>query len=132
VEICKSVAGYRPRRFYALNSGISTQKPLAAAATTLEADGILLRYTDLKAALAPIEQQIAGQEGGGHADEIETSLMLYIAPGTVDMSRAVKDYDPRGVGGLTRRPGGPATYSPTGAWGDPTLATRAKGEKAAE
>jgi creatinine amidohydrolase len=48
------------------------------------------------------------------------------------MSRAVKDYDPRGVGGLTRRPGGQATYSPTGAWGDPTLATRAKGEKAAE
>jgi creatinine amidohydrolase len=58
--------------------------------------------------------------------------MLYIAPGTVDMSKAVKDYDPRGVGGLTRRPGGPATYSPTGAWGDPTLATRDKGEKAAE
>jgi creatinine amidohydrolase len=30
---------------------------------------------------------------------------------------------------LTRTPGGPGTYSPTGSWGDPTLATRAKGER---
>jgi creatinine amidohydrolase len=54
-----------------------------------------------------------------------------IAPETVDMSKAVKDYDPRGVG-MTRKPGGPGTYSPTGSWGDPTLATRAKGQVVVE
>ncbi|MFZ2055255.1 MAG: creatininase family protein, partial [Candidatus Aminicenantales bacterium] len=68
------------------------------------------------------------QEGGTHADESETSMMLYIAPETVDMSKAVKDYDRRpGRKGLTRNPQGLGTYSPTGIWGDATLATRKKG-----
>src|SRR5262249_28035934 len=78
IDICKSLAAYGPRRFYALNTGVSTVRPLAAAAEALAADGILLRYTDLKIALAPIEKRIAKQEGGGHADEIETSMMLFI------------------------------------------------------
>jgi creatinine amidohydrolase len=131
VDICKSLAGHGPRRFYALNTGVSTVKPLAAAAELLAKEGIVLAYTDLKKVLGPIEAKIAQQEGGGHADEIETSMMLVIAPETVDMSKAVKDYDPRGVG-MTRKPGGPGTYSPTGSWGDPTLATRAKGLVAVE
>ncbi|HEY6178931.1 MAG TPA: creatininase family protein, partial [Kofleriaceae bacterium] len=82
----------------------------------------------LSKALAPTEKQVAQQEGGTHADELETSMMLYIAPDTVDMSRAVKDYH-AGSGPLTRNPDGPGVYSPTGCWGDPTLATRAKGER---
>jgi creatinine amidohydrolase len=69
------------------------------------------------------------QEGGTHADEGETSMMLYIAPETVDMSKAVKDYDSRpNRRGLTRDPEGKAHYSPTGIWGDPTLASREKGK----
>jgi creatinine amidohydrolase len=127
VDICTSLAAYGPRRFYALNTGVSTVGPLAAAAEVLGKEGILLTYTDLGKVLGPVEARIAKQEGGGHADEIETSMMLVIAPGTVDMSKAVKDYDPRGDG-LTRTPGGEGTYSPTGTWGDPTLATREKGE----
>ena len=55
-------------------------------------------------------------------------MMLYIAPDLVDMSKAVKDYDPRpGRKGLTRDPKGAGTYSPSGVWGDPTLATKEKG-----
>jgi creatinine amidohydrolase len=54
--------------------------------------------------------------------------MLYIAPDTVNMKRAVKDFNPRRAGGLTRNPNATrGIYSPTGAWGDPTLATREKG-----
>lgn len=128
VQVVRSLARHGPRRFYALNTGISTLRALAPAAERLAADGIVLRYTDLSRALAPVEQQIAQQEGGTHADELETSMMLYIAPGSVDMSRAVKDYHP-GTGPLTRTPDGPGTYSPTGSWGDPTLATRVKGER---
>lgn len=68
------------------------------------------------------------QDGGTHADENETSMMLYIAPEIVDMSKAVKDLDLRpGRRGLTRDPRGPGTFSPTGIYGDPTLATREKG-----
>jgi creatinine amidohydrolase len=78
-----------------------------------------------------VRRRLARQEGGTHADEIETSMMLYIAPSSVQMGRAVKDYHP-GTGGLTRTPGGNGTYSPTGIFGDPTLANREKGEEIVE
>lgn len=128
VDVVKSFARHGPRRFYALNTGISTLRALAPAAEALAAEGILLHYTDLGKALAPVEKQVAQQEGGTHADEIETSIMLYIAPDSVDMARAVKDYH-TGRGPLTRNPDGPGVYSPTGSWGDPTLATRDKGAR---
>jgi len=128
VDVVRSFARHGPRRFYALNTGISTLRAIAPAAEALAAEGIVLHYTDLGKALAPIEKQLAQQEGGTHADELETSMMLYIAPDRVDMTRAVKDYRP-GRGPLTRKPDGPGVYSPTGSWGDPTLATRDKGAR---
>ncbi len=132
IDVVKSLAAYGPRRFYVLNTGISTVRALAPAAEQLAAEGILLRYTELDKATGEVEKQVAQQEGGTHADEIETSMMLVIAPETVDMAKAVKDYHPKGTGGLSRKEGGPRTYSPTGTWGDPTLATREKGEKIVE
>jgi creatinine amidohydrolase len=75
-----------------------------------------------------VEKAIGRQEGGTHADEIETSIMLYIAPSTVDMKKAVKDYHPSDARGLTRNPSGNGVYSPT-VFGDATLATKAKGER---
>ena len=59
-------------------------------------------------------------------------MMLYIAPETVRMKKAAKDLNPNQPGGLTRDPQGKGTYSPTGAWGDPTLATREKGQAVTE
>jgi len=132
VDICRSLARFGPRRFYALNTGVSTLRALQPAANVLAADGILLRSTDILKAGEQAEKSVRQQEGGTHADEIETSMMLYIDSGLVDMKKAVKDYHPEGTGGLTRTPGAPGTYSPTGIWGDPTLATRAKGRKVVE
>ena len=66
--------------------------------------------------------------GGTHADEIETSMMLFIAPKSVDMKKAVADLHDNKRGPLTRDPNKEGTYSPTGIWGDPTKATRAKGK----
>lgn len=131
-DICRTLARFGPRRFYILNTGISTLRALRPAAELLAADGILLRYTDLRM-LEPVEKMIRKQEGGTHADEIETSIMLYIDPANVDMKKAVKDYhgnSPRG--GLTRDPKKEGVYSPTGVWGDPTLATRRKGKTVTE
>ena len=125
-DIIRSLARYGPRRFYILNTGISTLKPLAQAAADLAKDGILLRYTDLTKE-DPVEKKLR-QSGGTHADEIETSMMLYIAPQSVQMEKAARDLNPNQPGGLTRDPKGKGTYSPTGAWGDPTLATREKGQ----
>ena len=127
VDICRVLAAYGPKRFYALNTGVSTLRALKPAAEALAADGIEFRYTNILEVGAAMEKKISRQEGGTHADEIETSMMLFIAPETVDMSKAVKDFHP-GAGGLTRDPRKKGAYSATGIYGDPTLATRAKGE----
>ena len=128
VDICHSIASYGPRRFYILNTGISTIRPLSEAAKTLASEGVTLRYFDWDE-IDAVVKKVQQQAGGTHADEIETSMMLYIAPNTVRMSRAVKELSPDRRGPLTRNPkAAEGTYSPTGAWGDPTLATKEKGQ----
>jgi creatinine amidohydrolase len=128
VDVCRSLARHGPRRFYVLNTGVSTVRALRPAVDVLAAEGLLLRFTDLLAITGPVEKEIAKQEGGTHADEIETSMILYMDPSAVDMKKAVKDYHP-GKGRLTRTPTPELTYSPTGVFGDATLATREKGER---
>lgn len=127
VQVVRSLANYGPRKFYVVNTGVSTARPLAAAASVLAAEGITMRFTDIIKVAGPVEAQVRQQLRGTHADEIETSMMLYIAPDRVDMSKAVKDDSERGTGGLTRKAGSPGTYSVSGVWGDATLATREKG-----
>jgi creatinine amidohydrolase len=128
-EVALSLARFGPRRFYVLNAGISTTRALEPAARALAAQGIVLRYTDLGARLDRASARVRQQEGGTHADEIETSMMLFIDPPSVDMRKAIKDYRPSpGPLRLTRTPGAAgATYSASGIWGDPTLATKDKG-----
>src|SRR5262249_25442405 len=70
MEVCRSIARYGPRRFYVLNTGVSTTRPLKEAVAGLGAEGILLRYTDLLQTLAPTEQAVRQQKAGTHADEL--------------------------------------------------------------
>ncbi len=129
IDICRSINGYGIRKFYILNFGISTRLPLGEAAAELEKSGIVLSYTGQSEEKERLPAGLLKQEGGTHADEEETSMMLYVAPGKVDMTKAVKDFDRRpGRKGLTRDPNGLGSYSPTGIYGDPTLATREKGK----
>jgi len=130
IDICMSLAAFGPRRFYVLNTGVSTVLALRPAADALAARGLLLRYTDIRAVGRGNVAGAAEQEGGSHADEVETSLMLFIEPEAVDMVKAVRDYHP-GEGPLTRRRGAPGAYSPTGVHGDATLATWGKGRAVA-
>jgi creatinine amidohydrolase len=132
VDICRSLARHGPKRFYALNTGVSTLRALAPAAEILAKDGILFRYTNILEVGAEAEKKVKQQKTGTHADEIETSLMLYMNPETVDMKKAVKDDNPSTGGPLTRDPKQPGRYSPSGVFGDATLATRAKGKVVAE
>jgi len=126
-EICESLASFGARRFYCLNTGFSTLEPLALAQRRLTGKGCLFAYTELQMFLDPVATQIAEQAGGTHADEIETSMMLYIAPQRVDMKNAVCDYSPGR--GLSRTPVPGKAYSPSGVYGDATLATVEKGEQ---
>jgi creatinine amidohydrolase len=128
-DICHSLSGYGIKKFYALNTGVSTLRPLKKAAEDLKTEGIHLRYLNILEVDKNLPPGLLKQEGGTHADEGETSMMLYIAPETVNMKRAVKEYDPRpNRPGLTRNPKGKGSFSATGIYGDPTLATREKGK----
>lgn len=128
VDICKSLAHFGPRRFYILNTGVSTVRALQPAKEKLAAFGIQMTYSDLDKLHGDAAKQVSKQEGGTHADEIETSMMLYMAPDSVDMEKAAKDYDASGEGKLTRVRSEKGTYSPTGIFGDATLATYEKGK----
>ncbi|MCP4727397.1 MAG: creatininase family protein, partial [bacterium] len=114
-DICGSIAGYGIKKFYIINTGVTTARVLALVKQELfEESGIVLEYTDIIKAGQDAVHEVETQEGGTHADEIETSMMLYIKPDIVDMKKAVKDYDPRDLRGLTRDRSKPHTYSPTG------------------
>jgi len=132
IDICRGLAKFGPKRFYILNTGLSTVFALKLAAEALASDGIAITFTDLES-IAAVKDKIRKQEGGSHADEIETSMMLYMQPRAVDMQKAVKDYRPSVGSGLTRDPKSTtSTYSASGVWGDATLATREKGKVVTE
>ena len=130
VDIVRSIARHGPRRFYVLNTGVSTLRALAPARDSLAASGIVMVYTDILAVGKDAEDRVRTQQGGTHADEIETSMMLYMHPEVVRMRLAPDDYHP-GAGGLTRDSAAAArdgkTWSRSGTFGNATLATRAKG-----
>lgn len=116
------------RRVFILNTGLSTRLPIDAAIAQLSAPE---RVRHLKiyegprvtAAVASLEEQ----SYGSHADEIETSIMLALAPGLVAMERAEASLPLRGA--LPLSPDDPSSpnYSPSGSYGDPTKASAEKG-----
>ncbi|HZK79819.1 MAG TPA: creatininase family protein [Humisphaera sp.] len=126
-DICRSFARHGAGKFYVLNTGISTLAPLEATKAALGAEGIDMAYSDMRQIAVDARKSVESQPFGTHADEIETSMMLYIAPELVRMEHAVPELAADRPGALTRDPNGPGVYSATGAWGDPTLATREKG-----
>jgi creatinine amidohydrolase len=129
-QIASGVLGHGCRALFVLDTGISTLAPVQRALASLDACNALhLRIHDgpnYRRAAAEITEQ----RHGSHADELETSLMLALAPHLVDMSRAeasppLKQEVP---GRLTPTDTSSANYSRSGSFGDPTLATAAKGE----
>lgn len=127
-EAVRSLARFGPRRFYVLNVADTSSGPLTAAAALLARDGLVLRFTDARSRLQAAAQAVRRQPFGNHADEIDTSMMLFIDASAVDTARAPTELGQESVPfHLTRQQGGRGTYSPSGAWGDATRATREKG-----
>ncbi len=133
-DICVSMSDYGVKKFYVLNTGVSTVQGLRPAVDELRELGIKMRYTDILESGRGAEEGLMEQEGGTHADESETSMMLYINPEMVDMKKAVKDYHPLEGRGLTRDPFNKdaGVYSASGVFGDATLATLEKGRNVVE
>lgn len=129
VDVVRSLSKSGPRRFYVLNTGRATMPPLAEAAKMLANDGILLGYTDPNYRLG--DADIALQQSRilvAHADEVATSMMLFVDPAAVDMKKAVREYA-SGTGALTRIKDAPGVFSESGVLGDATVATREKGQR---
>jgi creatinine amidohydrolase len=128
-EIASQISSHLCRALFVLDTGISTRASVQRALAQLETSNTLhLKIHDgprYRAAAA-----LAKQGHGSHADELETSLMLAIAPELVDMLRAeaspaIAQAIP---GRLTPSDNASPNYSRSGSFGDPTLATLEKGE----
>jgi creatinine amidohydrolase len=130
VESCLSLAVFGVKHFYVINNGISTERPLAMAKKILQKESIEFDFLRLPVVFDQLPEGLFQQQWGSHADEHETSLMLYIAPELVDMSRAVDDGS-EGEGLLSRIKG-QGIWSPSGVYGQATLATSEKGRVLAE
>lgn len=132
-EIADALLGFGARRVLIVDTGLSTLAPVEAAMRAAS-DPSRLRHLKVFAGPRFMEtaRQIREQRYGSHADEIETSLMLAIAPDLVDMSRAAPcPFSPAGPSRGPLSPNDPKSpnYSPSGSFGDPTLASAAKGRK---
>ncbi len=126
-EVCTGILKWQPQRLFVLDTGLSTIAPVNAAISALGEEAVHLKI-HAGAQYRETRTSLSTQPYGTHADEMETSVMLAIAPELVHMERAVAS--PKGSerpGPLQRsapdRPG----FSPSGSYGDPTLATAAKG-----
>jgi len=132
-EIVDALLGFGAARVVILDTGLSTIAPVEAAIAKTRAPA-LIRHVKLFAGprfdktVAEIQQQPYGT----HADEIETSLMLAIAPELVDMARAKPmPFSPAGPARGPLSPDDPSApnYAPGGSFGDPTLASADKGSR---
>jgi creatinine amidohydrolase len=129
-ELAAGILGYGCRALFVLDTGISTLAPVDRALAWLgNSDALHLKIHDgprYRRAAAKLSEQ----SHGSHADELETSRMLVLAPHLVDMARAEASPALRHEtpGPLTRSDTTSPNYSRSGSFGDPTLATRAKGE----
>jgi creatinine amidohydrolase len=110
-----------------LNTGISTITPLKEAIASHSHVQLINCYQGPH--YQAVVRELQEQPRGGHADELETSIMLAIAPEQVHMARAEACTNGTIRGPFNRTNPKAANYSPSGVYGDPRLATRAKGER---
>ncbi len=121
------------KKFLILDFGVSTHVPLKLLALTMNND------YDVKVAVSNYtgcgfakSREVCEQARGGHADEAETSAMLYIRPELVHMEKAAEEYEPAfphtGGDGVEKIFFPMRLCTPHGSNGNSTLATKEKGE----
>lgn len=114
-----------------LNTGISTIEALQAVADAMP-KAIRIKLANVydgpryRSAAYAIEEQSCGR----HADELETSILLAIDRHYVNLDKA-DAWTPTtmATSGPFSRDADNPRFSPTGVWGDPTLASEEKGRR---
>jgi creatinine amidohydrolase len=127
------------RRLAILNTGVSTEAPIRVVVRDFyAAQNVRVAVADLATLGRAVKPRLR-QRLGGHADELETSLVLAIEPEAVRMNLSEPDYGHLVDAPATvfyqpvvfdADPGSGPDWSRTGARGDPSLATRETGEMA--
>ena len=145
LSICKSLVHHRFKKIIVVNGHGSNHMlaEIVARRTTLETDAICASVTYLSLARDELMKILEGESS--HAGELETSLMFYLAPEMVDMTKAVKDisFQESNYIKYTWSPSNPSQgvvrfmdwwsrMSKTGVLGDPTKSTPEKGKKILE
>jgi len=129
-EVAGQILGSGCLKLLVLNTGVSTLAPADRALARLANERVRHLWIYEGPRYPRVARQLSEQNHGSHADELETSLMLALAPHLVDMARAEASPDLRQSmpGALTPSDPESPNYSRSGSYGDPTRATRAKGE----
>ena len=113
-----------------VNGHFGNREPMLLAARALTTAGLPVCHLDY-----PRLERLAGEicdsqpagPGFYHADEVETAIMLAVAPEGVDMERAEPSY-PDFPPTFGSEPMQFRDFNPSGVFGDPRPATAAKGE----
>jgi creatinine amidohydrolase len=129
-EVAGQILGNGCPKLLVLNTGISTLAPVDRALAHLASERVKHLWIHEGPRYPRVARQLAEQSHGSHADELETSLMLALAPHLVDMTRAEAspELNQETPGALTPSDPKSPNYSRSGSYGDPTRATAAKGE----
>lgn len=125
VDIGTGIEAAGARLLVVVNGDWGNREPLARAAAALALPTLVLNHPGLDEAAERVRESRPAAPGLMHAEEIETSLVLAIAPETVQGAAepVYPDFPPE-FGVVPMRMHG---FSPTGVFGDPRPATAEKG-----
>lgn len=130
IDIGRGLHRMGVRGLVTINGHFGNREPIALAARALAELGLPvlhLDYPHLEALAAEhMESEPAGP-GFYHADEVETSMMLALAPDSVHLDRAQPEY-PTFPPLFGSEPMKLRTFNTSGIFGDPRPATADKGE----
>lgn len=125
VDIGRGIAESDARSLVIVNGDWGNRAPLASAAAALDLPTVVLNHPGLDEAAERYRESRPAAPGLMHAEEIETSLVLAIAPDLVQgTAEAVYPDFPPDFGTVPMRM---HHFSPTGVFGDPGPATPTKG-----
>ena len=131
LDIGRGLQRARVRALVIINGHFGNREPIALAARMLKAEiGFPVMHLDY-----PGLERIAGEICDSrpaaptfyHADEVETSIMLALAPDLVRMDKAAPEY-PTFPEIFGMAPIGLDSFNRSGVFGDPTFATAKKGD----
>ncbi len=130
-DIGKSLRKSGIRALVVVNGHFGNREPIAQAARLLKVEFgfpvLCLDYPGLSGHAAEICDSEPAAPHFYHADEVETSIMLAVAPESVDMARAAPEY-PVFPPTFGSEPIELHEFSKSGVFGDPRPATAEKGE----